>query len=193
MKVIRNSDRTAQAAFPADGVYWRQALEKTVSHSLGLNHIPPQTKKEFRNPAATIYEGLTFSTDGNYIYFVRREEAEESISVLYRASVLGGEPKVIIRDVDSPITFSPDGTHFAFLRQLHDSPKWDLVLAKADGAIEKSIFTGRLLKSDSYVPAWSPDGKTILIPIVQPSRNAIAGFSALDATPRKDQVVPDPL
>ena len=188
---VSNNGHISQAAISPDGKYLLQALEENGLQSLWLHHIPTQTNKEVVEPAATLYEGLTFSPDGNYIYFVRREEAEESISVLYRASVLGGEPKVIIRDVDSPITFSPDGTHFAFLRQMHDSPKWDLLLAKSDGAIERPIFTGRLLKSDSYVPAWSPDGKTILIPIVQPSRDAIGGFSSVDATTGNEKVLAD--
>jgi len=188
---VSNNGHISQAAISPDGKYLLQALEENGLQSLWLHHIPTETNKEVVEPAATLYEGLTFSPDGNYIYFVRREEAEESISVLYRASVLGGEPKVLIRDVDSPITFSPDGSHFAFLRQLHDSPKWDMLLAKSDGAIERPIFTGRLLKSDSYVPAWSPDGKTILIPIVQPSRDAIGGFSAVDASTGNEQVLAD--
>jgi serine/threonine protein kinase len=188
---VSNNGHISQAAISPDGKYLLQALDENGMQSLWLHHIPTETNKEVVEPVAAIYQGLTFSPDGNYIYFVRREEAEESISVLYRASVLGGEPKVIIRDVDSPITFSPDGTHFAFLRQLHDSPKWDLLLAKSDGAIERPIFTGRLLKSDSYVPAWSPDGKTILIPIVQPSRDAIGGFSAVDASTGNEQVLAD--
>jgi len=188
---VSNNGHISQAAISPDGKYLLQALEENGMQSLWLHHIPTETNKEVVEPVAAIYQGLTFSPDGNYIYFVRREEAEESISVLYRASVLGGEPKVIIRDVDSPITFSPDGSHFAFLRQLHDSPKWDLLLAKSDGAIERPIFTGRLLKSDSYVPAWSPDGKTILIPIVQPSRDAIGGFSAVDASTGNEQVLAD--
>ena len=188
---ISNNGHISQAAISPDGKYLLQALEENGLQSLWLHHIPTQTNKEVVEPAATLYEGLTFSPDGNYIYFVRREEAEESISVLYRASMLGGEPKVLVRDVDSPITFSPDGAHFAFLRQLHDSPKWDLVVAKSDGAIERNIFTGRLLKSDSYVPAWSPDGKTILIPIVQPSRDAIGGFSSVDVNTGNEEVLAD--
>jgi eukaryotic-like serine/threonine-protein kinase len=188
---ISNNGHISQAAISPDGKYLLQALEEKGMQSLWLHHIPTSTNKEVVDPAATIYEGLTFSPDGNYIYFVRREEAEESISVLYRASVLGGEPQVLIRDVDSPITFSPDGNHFAFLRQLHDSPNWDLLLAKSDGAIERPIFTGRLIKSDSYVPAWSPDGKTILIPIVQPSKEAIGGFASVDAASGKEQILAD--
>src|SRR5258706_13473775 len=150
--------------------------------SLWLHHIPTETNKEVVEPAAARYESLRFSPDGNYIYLLRREEAEESMSVLYRASVLGRPPKVVVKDVDRPIPFSPDGAHFAFLRELHDTPKCDLILAKNDGTIERPIFSGQELKSDSYVPAWSPDGKIILIPIVQPTRDAIGGFSAVNAS-----------
>jgi Tol biopolymer transport system component len=108
---------------------------------------------------------------------------------LYSASVLGGAPRVIIDDVDSPVSFSPDGQHFVFLRELHDSSNWDLLLAKSDGTIEKPIFRNHPLLSDSYVPAWSPDGKTIAIPIVQPSKDALGGFLAIDANTGQEQTV----
>jgi serine/threonine protein kinase/WD40 repeat protein len=186
---ISNNGHISQAAISPDGKYLLQALEEKGMQSLWLHHIPTETNKEVVEPAAARYESLRFSPDGNYIYFLRREEAEESMSVLYRASVLGGTPKVLVKDVDSPITFSPDGAHFAFLRQMHDSPKWDLILAKNDGTIERPIFSGQELKSDSYVPAWSPDGKIILIPIVQPTSDAIGGFSAVNASDGKAQTV----
>ena len=186
---ISNNGHISQAAISPDGKYLLQALEEKGMQSLWLHHIPTETNKEVVEPAAARYESLRFSPDGNYIYFLRREEAEESMSVLYRASVLGGTPKVLVKDVDSPITFSPDGAHFAFLRELHDSPKWDLILAKNDGTIERPIFSGQELKSDSYVPAWSPDGKIILIPIVQPTRDAIGGFSAVNASDGKAETV----
>jgi serine/threonine protein kinase len=186
---VSNNGHISEAAISPDGKYLLQALEEKGMQSLWLHHIPTQTNKEVVEPAAARYESLRFSPDGNYIYFLRREEAEESMSVLYRASVLGGTPKVLVKDVDSPITFSPDGAHFAFLRQLHDSPKWDLIQAKNDGTIERPIFSGQELKSDSYVPAWSPDGKIILIPIVQPTSDAIGGFSAVNAADGKVQTV----
>ena len=182
---VSNNGLVSQAAISPDGKYLLQALEEKGLQSLWLRHIPTGSNKEVVESAATSYDGLTFSPDGNYIYFVRRDEKEEAYSVLYSAPVLGGNPRILIKDIDSPITFSPDGQHFAFMRELHDSPTWDLLLAKADGTLEKPIFTNQTVLSDSYVPSWSPDGKTILIPIVQPNKDNIGGFLHVDAASGK--------
>jgi len=185
---VSNNGHTTQAAISADGKYLLQALEESGSQSLWLRHIPTATMKQVVEPARTRYQGLCFSPDGNYIYFLRRDESDEAESQLYSASMLGGTPRLIVKDVDSPISFSPDGQHFVFLRELHDSPDWDLWLAKSDGTIEKPIFKGHPLQSDSYVPAWSPDGKIIVIPVGLPTPNAIGGFLAFDAATGQDHV-----
>jgi serine/threonine protein kinase len=186
---VSNNGHISQVAISPDGKYLLQALEESGQQSLWLRHIPSMTNKEVLAPALTRYQGLSFSPDGNYIYFLRRDEKNESESQLYSASVLGGAPRVIVDDVDSPVSFSPDGQHFVFLRELHDSPNWDLLLAKSDGTIEKPIFRNHPLLSDSYVPAWSPDGKTIAIPIVQPSKDALGGFLAIDPNTGQEQTV----
>lgn len=186
---VSNNGHISQVAISPDGKYLLQSLEEGGLQSLWLRHIPTSTNKEVVMPARTRYQGLSFSPDGNYIYFLRRDEEHEAESQLYSASVLGGAPHVLIDDVDSPVSFSPDGKHFVFLRELHDSPNWDLWLAKSDGSIEKAIFRNHPLVSDSYVPAWSPDGKTIVIPIVQPTRDALGGFLAVDLASGQDHIV----
>ena len=185
---VSNNGHITQVAISPDGKYLLQALEDDGQQSLSLRHIPSMTNKQVLAPARTRYQGLAFSPDGNYIYFLRRDESNESESQLYSASVLGGSPRVIVDDVDSSVSFSPDGQHFVFLRELHDSPNWDLYLAKSDGTIEKPIFRNRPLISDSYVPAWSPDGKIIVIPIVQPTKDALGGFLAIDPNTGKDEI-----
>ncbi|HTP69087.1 MAG TPA: protein kinase [Dongiaceae bacterium] len=186
---VSNNGHITQAAISPDGKYLLQSLDEGGKQSLWLRHIPTSTNKEVVTPALTRYQGLTFSPDGNYIYFLRRDESNEIESQLYSASVLGGEPRVIVDDVDSPISFSPDGQHFVFLRELHNSPNWDLILAKNDGTMERRIFSNHPLASDSHIPAWSPDGKTIVIPIVQPYREAVSGFLAVDANSGQDRLV----
>jgi serine/threonine protein kinase len=191
---VSNNGHISQAAISPDGKYLLQALEEKGLQSLWLRHIPTGSNKIVVDPAATEYSGLTFSPDGNYIYFVRRDEKEETFSQLFSAPVLGGTPKVLVKDIDSPISFSPDGQRFVFLRELHDSPNWDMLLAKSDGTIEKPLFTNKTVLSDSYVPAWSPDGKSILLPIVQPTKDALGAFLKIDVGTGKEEqmgVTPD--
>ncbi|HYS23756.1 MAG TPA: hypothetical protein VER56_07460, partial [Candidatus Eisenbacteria bacterium] len=123
---------------------------------------------------------LTFSPDGNYIYFVRREDSEQSIASLYDAPMLGGTPRLLIKDVDSPISFSPDGQRFAYLHQHGDSAVTDLKIAHRDGTLERDLFHHKEVLTDSLTLSWSPDGKIIIIPIVQPTPQNIGGFLAVD-------------
>jgi serine/threonine protein kinase len=190
---VSNNGHISQAAISPDGKYLLQALDESGLQSLWLRHIPTSTNKSVVAPARTRYQRLAFSPDGNYIYFLRRDEENEAESRLYVASILGGSPRMLIEDVDSAITFSPDGQRFAFLRELHNAPTWDLLLAKTDGSMEKAIFSGKSLQSNSYVPAWSPDGKTIVIPTEQPTRDDLGGFLAVDpATGQEHTVVRSP-
>jgi Tol biopolymer transport system component len=149
--------------------------------ALQIRHIQTGSNTQIVAPAATRYLGIAFSPDGSYLYFVRRDEEEHTISILYQAPVLGGKPRALIRDVDSPITFSPDGQHLAYLREDHDSPTVELLVAKSDGTPERALFKSQPLASDSYTLAWSPDGKTIAIPVVQPTENDLGGFIGIDA------------
>jgi Tol biopolymer transport system component len=95
----------------------------------------------------------------------------------------------LVRDVDSPITFSPDGKRFAYLRAHHDTPNFDLLIANADGSPNKALFTNRPIATDSSVPAWSPDGTTIVIPIDQPTHDALGGLLSVDVNTGKTKDV----
>jgi eukaryotic-like serine/threonine-protein kinase len=186
---VSNNGHVSQAAISPDGKYLLQALDEAGLQSLWLRHIPTSSNKQILPAARTRYQGLNFSPDGDYIFFLRRDEENETESQLYSASVLGGAPRVLVEDVDSPVSFSPDGQNFVFLRELHDSANWDLLLAKTDGTIDRSIFKDRPLASDSHVPAWSPNGKVIVIPIVQPTKDAIGGFVAVDPATGQQKTV----
>ena len=177
---VSNSGHIAQAAISPDGKYLLQTLEENGLQSLWLHHNATGSNTEVVKPATTRYQGLAFSPDGNYLYFVRRDEDDEAESQLYSAPVLGGTPRMLVKDVDSPITFSPDGQHFAFIRERHSEPTVDLLMAKADGTIERPIAERQTLQSDNWVPAWSPNGKTIVISVVQPTSKEIGAFATFD-------------
>jgi serine/threonine protein kinase len=178
---LTNNGHVSLARISPDGKYLLHVLDENGLQSLWLRHIPTGSNTQVVTPAATRYSGLTFSPDGNYIYFVRRDESEQSIASLYDAPMLGGTARLLIKDVHSPIAFSPDGQRFAFLHQHGESTVTDLKIARRDGTLERDLFHHKDVQTDSLTLSWSPDGKTIVIPIVQPTTQDIGGFLAVDA------------
>ena len=177
---LTNNGHVFLSRISPDGKYLLHVLDENGLQSLWLRHIPTGSNTQVVAPAATRYSGLTFSPDGNYIYCVRRDDSEQAIASLYDAPMLGGTPRLLIKDVDSPIAFSPDGQRFAYLHQHGDSKVADLKIARRDGTLERDLFHHKELHVDNLALAWSPDGKTIVIPIVQPTPQDIGGFLAVD-------------
>jgi eukaryotic-like serine/threonine-protein kinase len=190
---LTNNGHVSLAALSPDGKYLLNVHDENGLQSLWLRHIPTGSNTQVVAPAATRYAGLTFSTDANYIYCVRRDEAEHTIAALYSAPMLGGTPRLLVRDVDSPITFAPDGKRFAYLREHHDTPNFDLFLANSDGTPDRAVFNNALVSTDSIVPVWLPNGKTIVIPVVQTTRDSLGGLMAVDvASGNREEVALNP-
>ncbi len=89
--------------------------------SLWLKNVPTNSNAQVQPPADVYYNGLRFSPDGNYFYFVRSDPGNGELKYLYRAPLLGGAPDKLASDVDSNVTFSPDGSKQAFMR--YDNPE----------------------------------------------------------------------
>src|SRR5438445_2445860 len=178
---LTNNGHVFFARISPDGKYLLYVLDENGLESLWLRHIPTGSNTQVVTPAATRYSGLTFSPDGNYIYFVRRDDSAQAIASLYDTPMLGGTPRLLIKDVDSPIAFSPDGQRFAYLHQHGDSAITDLKIARRDGSFERDLFHHKDVLTDSLTLSWSPDGKTMVIPIVQPNPQDLGGFLAVDA------------
>jgi eukaryotic-like serine/threonine-protein kinase len=186
---LTNNGHVSLAAVSPDGKYLLHVRDQDGLQSLWLRHIPTGSNTQIVPPAATRYAGLTFSPDANYIYCVRRDESEHTIAALYSAPMLGGTPRLLVRDVDSPITFAPDGKRFAYLREHHDTPNFDLFLVNSDGSPDRALFSNTMVPTDSDVPVWLPDGKTIVIPVVQTTQDSLGGLMAVDVPSGKRQEV----
>jgi eukaryotic-like serine/threonine-protein kinase len=153
--------------------------------SLWLHNVPTSSDTQVQPADDVYYNGLRFSPDGNYFYFVRSDPGNSELKFLYRAPLLGGTPQKLASDVDSNVTFSPDGQQFAFMRD--DNPergKYQLIVRPVDSDVEK-VLAGGPMSQNLYGPAWSPDGKTIVCNTIQ-SGNGFVGMVTVDiATGKK--------
>jgi len=81
-----------------------------------------QQHTQVQPPADVYYDGLRFSRT-QLLYFVRSDPGNPELKFLYRSPLLGGTPQKLASDVDSNITFSPDGQRFAFIRADNPDPE----------------------------------------------------------------------
>ncbi|MGC2772697.1 MAG: protein kinase, partial [Candidatus Sulfotelmatobacter sp.] len=180
IKKLTTTGRARVAAISPDGKYVLNVQkDESGLESLWIRNIPSDSNTQVLPPAlGTHFQSISFSPDGNFIY-IRRSESDSNYTVLYRAPVLGGTPTPVIRDIDSNITFSPDGKRAAFLRD--NSPefgKYRILIADLASGEEKTLLVGPLSTNFAGL-TWSPDGKTIVTDQTQGEQR---GLFSVDAT-----------
>jgi serine/threonine protein kinase len=184
---VTNSSRAVVAAISPDAKYVLTVMNDKGLNSLWLRNVATGSDTQVVPPSANI-PSVAFSPDGNYIYFRKAENAIASDFNVYRTPVLGGTPKVVVHDVDTAFTFSPDGRRMAYLRANNpEAGKYRLLSANLDGSDEKVLHISPLIGLGRWL-SWSPDGKKIAYPEIQPD-NALGGINLFDVDTGKLQTL----
>ena len=160
---VTNTGKAQQAAISPDGKYVLNVQDDNGKQSLWLRNVPTGSDTQIVPPAAAVYRSLTFSPDGNYVYFRKAGISTQSEWELYRTPVLGGTPQVLLHDLDTGIAFSPDGRRIAYARANDpEVGKYRLLTANSDGSDETILeIAPNLPGTLPRFVSWSPDGKRI--------------------------------
>ena len=158
---ITNNGKTVAAAISPDGKYLLNVVDEDGKQSLWLRHVLTGSDTQVIAPSDAFYRTPAFSPDGSFIYFRKAVDRAQNGFNLLRAPVLGGRPQIIIGDIDSGISFSPDGKRIVFVRANDpDIGKFQVLTANAEGTDVKMLYAGSISEQALSV-AWSPDGAQI--------------------------------
>ncbi len=108
---------------------------------------------------------ISFRPDDNTIYFGTRAAMSTHVTV-YSIPLEGGEAAKLFEDIYGTLTFSPDSQKIAFVRRYAESNEYALLTANSDGSNITRLASSQMPNRLEGLPAWSPDGTTIICPAV---------------------------
>ena len=80
---LTSHGKAKNAAISPDGRYIVHVMEEEGKESLWLRQVATNSNIQILPPEDVSFKGLTFSVDGDYIYYTS-QESDKAIPVLYR-------------------------------------------------------------------------------------------------------------
>jgi Tol biopolymer transport system component/tRNA A-37 threonylcarbamoyl transferase component Bud32 len=177
----------SDAALSPDGRFLAYLAGRAGSQTLRVRQVATGSDVEILPPSDAQIRNPSFSPDGNYLFYTAVRAERQNYQALFQVPSLGGTPRERAFDVDSRVSFSPDGGQLVFWRRMTDPIENRLVVLDLGSGNERVLATVSSQESFLGAPAWSPDGKRIAGCLLRPAPNletAVALFDAADGRRR---------
>ena len=171
---LTSAGRSGKAAISPDGRYIAHTVVTSGQQSLRVRKAGTLYDIELVPPGPVRYVGITFSPDSETLYYITGAP-DGGRPIHYRIAAMGGPAQKLKEGLNSPVTFSPDGEKFAFVREA--AGESTLMIADLNSGSEQRLLSRKLPEVLDY-PAWSPDGQTIACTAVDSSIASPKGSGA---------------
>ena len=166
MKRVTDAGTSVYAALSPDGKWIAYAERQNEKQRLVITSTTTPPYEFVAVPEDDVnYVGIVFSHNSNELYFTRREKDGDSILYRFMWRPGGANPIKLKQGVNSPISFSPQGDRFAFVRLDKETAEYSLILSNIDGTNEQVVASrkdGATLSVHGV--AWSDDGSRVFCP-----------------------------
>jgi eukaryotic-like serine/threonine-protein kinase len=131
--------------------------------SIRVESIPTSDSKPLVPESGLHYRGLSFSPGSDYVYYL---QGKDDLWVLYRVSVIAAAVERLVENINTPVTFSPNGEKMAFVRKKGED-KTALVISNLKGTDDRevTVLAGdkqfSIMKDLDNNLAWLPDERHI--------------------------------
>jgi serine/threonine protein kinase/Tol biopolymer transport system component len=151
----------AEAAISFDGRYLAYLTGETGKTSVRVRQVATGSDVEVVPSEEGVFQGLSFSPDGNYLFYRKHRRDAPNYSALMQVPSLGGTSREKAFDVDSRASFAPDGKRAAFMRGIPQDRKTNIVVLDLTAGTERVLASLLQPHLVNGAPSWSPDGKRI--------------------------------
>jgi TolB protein len=182
---LSGDGRTRSPVISPDGKFMVYVKFEGGAQSLWIKQIQTGSTVNVVKPGESDeFWGITFSPDGNFVYYNAGGRASKEMPTIFRVPTLGGTPAKFLSN-GIQVQFSPDGKQISFRRVDLSAPtaKESIMVANADGTGEREIASRSGSQFFASAPAWSPDGKLLAIALgddtLAPNPNVAPGLISL--------------
>ncbi|MGH9517121.1 MAG: protein kinase domain-containing protein [Terriglobales bacterium] len=160
---LTDNGSAIEGAISPDGRY-AAFIKRGEQQSLWVKQIATGSEAQVVAPGPGYFTRRpTFSSDGNYIYYVHTDPQNEDERILYSVPSLGGTPQRVLTDLSTAVSFSADGKQIVFVHYDFGGGKPQLVVANSDGTGRHTIVEREAMGLNGGAPSWSGDNKLIAV------------------------------
>jgi serine/threonine protein kinase len=192
LSVLISRDDLSEAVLSNDGRYLAYVTSRDDRSTLNVRQVRTGSDVQILQPQEYQIHGVSFSPDGDYLYYQNQDPDTPAYSALFQVASLGGTPRKIFFDIDTAAGFSPDGSRVCFRRGMPQIKADTLVIADIETRQEKELV--RIQAPEHFVsaPAWSPDGRNVAVSVQSAEGGIRSWVSVIDVASGRQETVGSP-